>query len=108
MHTLARELKGEYRLPGRCHLAYHVQAGSLDSGVEVGHAGGVDRELAECLRQFQAGVKELVAQRSREGIELVGIDIVVEFLADCPASESCRFGYAFMYDVVEAETVEVR
>jgi hypothetical protein len=52
-------------------------------------------------------VEQLVAQRAGEGIELVGIDIVIEFLADCPPSASCRFGCAFMYDVVESETVEV-
>lgn len=107
MYTLAHELKGEYRLPGRCHLAYHAQPGNLNSGVEVGYAGGVDHELLECLRQFRAGVDQLVAQRAGEGIELFGIDIVIEFLAGCPASASCRFGYAFMYDVVESETVEV-
>jgi hypothetical protein len=105
--TVARELSGEYRLADRCHLAYTVQRGDLSRGVEVGYAGGVTPETVEYLRRFTAGVNQLVAQRVGEGVEYVGIDITVEFLDGCSARESRTYGYAFMYDVVEAETEEV-
>jgi hypothetical protein len=105
--TVARNLIGEYRPPGRCHLAYTVQPGDPSRGVEVGYAGGVTQETVEYLRRFQTGVDQLVAQRAGEGVELVGIDITVEFLDGCSGRESCTYGYAFMYDVVESETEEV-
>lgn len=102
--TVSRELAGEHSCPGRCHLAYRVQPGDLRCGVEVGYAGGISPQTVEYLRQFRAGVEELVAQRDGEGVEYVGIDIVIEFLDGCPASESATYGYAFMYEVVESET----
>lgn len=102
--TVCGEIEGVYQLPGLCHLVYRVQPGDPRCGVEVGYAGGVSPQTVECLRRFRAGVDELVAQRLGEGVEYVGIDIVIEFLDGCPASESATYGYAFMYDVVECET----
>jgi hypothetical protein len=80
-----------------------VQPGNPDYGVEVGHLGAADAEAVERLRAIRAGVTQLVEQRAREGIELVGIDIAVKFLDSRPPNE-CACGYSFMYDVVESET----
>jgi hypothetical protein len=105
--TVTRVLTGEYMLPGKCHLAYTVQPGDPVRGVEVGYTGGVNRQTVEFLQRFRAGVDQLVAQRAGEGIELVGIDVTIEFLDMCPASESAKYGYAFVYDMVESETEPV-
>jgi hypothetical protein len=100
--TIARTLSGEYCFEGRHRMTYVVQRGEPNFGVEVGHVGGVDAQAIERLRVFRAGVARLVA-RATEGYELIGIDIVVDFLDACPPEE-CDYGHAFMYDVVESET----
>jgi hypothetical protein len=102
--TVCREFSGTYHLPSKCHIWYQVQSCDPGQGVQVSYKGGVNRDTDQSLREFQLGVCELVAQRLGEGIELVGIDIVIEFLGGCSMSSSGTHGYAFMYDVVEAET----
>jgi hypothetical protein len=101
--TIIQTLSGEYCFARRHRMAYVVQPCDPEHGVDVGYAGGLDAKTLECLQVFQTGVEQLVKQRIGEGTKLVGIDIVVDFLDAC-APDECNYGYAFMYDVVDAET----
>ncbi len=103
MFTVTGEITGEYRVTGCCDLAYTIQPGDPNRGVEIGYAGGITTEVVEYLHTFRTGVNELIRQRASERVDYAGIDIVIEFLDDCSPNESCKYDYAFMYEVVEAD-----